>query len=120
LPRRWPGFDSRFWPDLRLEWKRWLFSVSLVGFGVLTFSSTAIEIIKWVKIFAVAQAKIKGVPHLEASISHLKAIQCLTLINLMCHMTLLSKAQWMAEGVSAAACHAGGLGLIPGPSQTYV
>jgi hypothetical protein len=29
LPRRWPGFDSRSHPDLRLEWKRWLFSVTL-------------------------------------------------------------------------------------------
>jgi hypothetical protein len=34
---------------------KWLFSV--------TFSSTAIEIIKWVKKFAVAQAE--GDPHLE-------------------------------------------------------
>jgi hypothetical protein len=29
VPRRWPGFDSRSRPDLRLEWKRWLFSVTL-------------------------------------------------------------------------------------------
>jgi hypothetical protein len=42
--------------DLRLVWKkqgkRWLFSVTLRR-G--TFSSTAIEIIKWVKKFAVAK-----------------------------------------------------------------
>jgi hypothetical protein len=25
----WPGYDSRSWPDLRLEWKRGLFSVTL-------------------------------------------------------------------------------------------
>jgi hypothetical protein len=50
LPLRWPGFDSRFWPDLRLRFC----NPELGG----TFSSTAIEIIKWVKKIAV--------PHLEA------------------------------------------------------
>jgi hypothetical protein len=29
LPQRWPEFDSRSRPDLCLEWKRWLFSVTL-------------------------------------------------------------------------------------------
>jgi hypothetical protein len=29
LARKWPGFDFRSRPDLRLEWKRWLFSVTL-------------------------------------------------------------------------------------------
>jgi hypothetical protein len=29
LPRRQPGFDYRSRPDLRLEWKRWLFFVTL-------------------------------------------------------------------------------------------
>jgi hypothetical protein len=42
--------------DLRLEWKRCLFSLTLRQGS--TFSSTAIEIIKWVKKFAVAQAKV--------------------------------------------------------------
>jgi hypothetical protein len=46
-------------PDLRLEWKRWLFSVTLRQGGM--FSSTAIEIIKWVVKFAVAQAKVSHI-----------------------------------------------------------
>jgi hypothetical protein len=42
--------------------EKWLFSVTLHHGG--TFSSTAIEIIKWVKFFAVAQAKVT---HITAS-----------------------------------------------------
>jgi hypothetical protein len=52
LATQWSGFDSRSRPDLRLEWKRWLFSVTLLEGHV---ASTSIEIIKWVKKFAVAK-----------------------------------------------------------------
>jgi hypothetical protein len=58
LPRKWPGFDSRSRPDLRLSGKVALFCNPASG-G--TFSSTAIEIIKWVYIFAVAQAKVSHI-----------------------------------------------------------
>jgi hypothetical protein len=39
--------------------EKWLFSVTLMPEG--TFSSTAIEIVKWVKQFAVAQAKVSHI-----------------------------------------------------------
>jgi hypothetical protein len=59
---RWPGFDSRSPArhTFRVE-KVALFCNPASG-G--TFSSTAIEIIKWVKKIEVAQAKV--LPHLEA------------------------------------------------------
>jgi hypothetical protein len=52
LPSRWPGFDPRSRLDLRLVWKRWKRWLLSASGG--TFSSTAIEIIKWVKKFAIA------------------------------------------------------------------
>jgi hypothetical protein len=45
--------DSLSRPDLHLVWKRLLLSVTLRRDHVL--SSTAVEIIKWVKTFAVAK-----------------------------------------------------------------
>jgi hypothetical protein len=53
LPRRWPGFDPRSRPDLRLVWKRCLFSVTLRRER------------NWHYIkFSVAKAKVY--PHLDA------------------------------------------------------
>jgi hypothetical protein len=50
----WDRFPVPDRPTFSVE--KWLFSVTLRQGG--TFSSTAIEIIKWVKFFAVAQAKV--------------------------------------------------------------
>jgi hypothetical protein len=56
----WVLFPVPSRPTFSVE--KWLFSVTLRQWARL--SSTAIEIIKWVRKFAVAQAK--GDPHLEA------------------------------------------------------
>jgi hypothetical protein len=72
LPRRWPAFDSRSRPDLRLEWKRWLFSVTLRQGA----RSQALQL-RLYNGFAVAQAKVshilrpawvrvgRGIPHVK-------------------------------------------------------
>jgi hypothetical protein len=49
------GFDPRSQPDLRLVWQMWLFSETLRRGE---FSSTAIEIIKWVNFFLQLQSHI--------------------------------------------------------------
>jgi hypothetical protein len=62
LPRRWPGFDSRSRPDLQYvsSGKGGSFLSPCVRGGG-SFSSIGIEIIKLVKFFAVAQAKVSHI-----------------------------------------------------------
>jgi hypothetical protein len=67
----WVRFPVPARPTFSVE--KWLFSVTLRQGG--TFSSTAIEIIKWVKKIAVAQAKVTHILRPgKASVKTLKGV----------------------------------------------